>query len=117
MPLAIPFLVQHRRVGPCMRMVTADQVRVGGQEGMLAEAHPTPGENLAIEADIGMIRDDDVSVLATQDGAAPDEDTAADVDAAIVGPLRVKTTPVIYHHVVPDSDFVADVEGPRWCRT
>ena len=76
-----PLLVEHRRVNAIEGVVAADQVRVGGDEGMLAESDATAGENLAVEADVGVVVDDDVAVLAAQDRSAADEDTVPDVDA------------------------------------
>ena len=105
-PLGDPVLMEHRRVGAVVGMVSTDQVHVCRNQGVLAEADTTAGEDLAVEADARVVVDLDVSILAAQNGAPPDEDTGSDVDATVVGTLRVQAAPVVDYYVVPDTNLV-----------
>ena len=58
------------------------------------------------EADVGAVFDDDVAVLAAQDGVAANEHAVADGDAAVVGAFRIQAAQVVDHDVVADVDFV-----------
>ena len=53
-----------------------------------------------------MILDDDVAVLAAEDGVAADEHAVADDDAAVVGALGVEAALIVDDHVVADADLV-----------
>ena len=73
----------------------------------LADADARGREDLAVEADVGAVLDDDVAVLAAQDRVAADEDAVADGDALVVGALRIEAAQVV------DDDVVADVNLVR----
>ncbi len=76
-----------------------------------AHAHARGGKNLAVEAEVGVIADDDVAVLAAEDGVAAHEHPGPDDDAGVVRPLRVEAAAVVDHHVVADRDLVRVAEG------
>ena len=59
-----------------------------------------------LNADVGAILDDDVAVLAAQNGVAADEHAVADRDARVVGALRVEAAAVVDDDVVADEDLV-----------
>src|SRR5450759_2466303 len=87
-------------------MVAADDVAVRRQQRVASDRHLARREQLAVEADVGPVGDVDIAVLARQDRVPPDEDAAADRDAAITVPLRVDQAVVVDDHVVADPDLV-----------
>jgi hypothetical protein len=81
-------LLENGDVNAIVQVITANQIGVRGHQDALANADTGGGEDLAVESEVGVVLDDDVAVLATQDRVASDEDTFADDDADVVAPLR-----------------------------
>ncbi len=87
-------------------MCPADEVTIGSQEDFTTEYYSACGEDLAVEAYIGLRADLDVAVLAAQDRVAADEDSVGDDNAAVVAPLGIQQDVVVNYHVVADVDLV-----------
>ena len=65
----------------------------------------------AVEADVGAIVDDDVAVLAAQDGVAAHEDAVADADALVVRAFGIQAAQIVDHDVVADVNLVRMAQG------
>src|SRR6476660_5125093 len=87
-------------------MVAANEIAVRGDERVLPDLDACRGKQLAVEADVGAIGEDDVPVLAREDRIAADEDAAADRDAGVVLALGVEQAVIVDDDVVADADLV-----------
>ena len=52
-------------------MVTTDDVGVGGKQGACADGHAARREDLAVEADVGAVVDQDVAGLVHEERLVP----------------------------------------------
>ena len=87
------------------------EVAVGGDQRLRPEGDPAGREDLAVEADVGAVAEDDVAALARQDRVAPDEHAAADGDALVPVALGVEQAVIVDHHVVADADAMRMAQG------
>ena len=94
-------LVDHGRICALELVAAADQVDLRREQGVRADRHARAREDLAVEAEVRVIAERDVAVLAGEDRPASEEDAAADVDAPVRRALGVE------HHQVVDGDAVA----------
>src|SRR5687768_17803957 len=69
---------------PYTTLFRSNEIGVSRYQNVLADAHTRRREDLAVESDIGAILDEDVAVLAAEDGIAADEHAVADRDALVV---------------------------------
>ena len=91
----------------CLELVApADEVGLRGEEAVLPHRHARAREDLAVEAEVAVVADRDVAVLAGEDRAAAEEDAAAHVDAPVRRPLRVEDDEVVHGHAVAEADLV-----------
>ena len=102
----LPRLLDHGDARLLELVPAADQVRVGREEPVAADRDLRSGEDLGVEADVHVVAERDVAVLAGQDRAAPEEDAGAQLDAAVRGALGVEHDEVVHHHVVAEMDLV-----------
>ena len=104
-------LLEHGNVDAVIQMVAAHEIRVGRHQDALPHRHARCGKDLAVEPDVRVIANDDVAVLAAEDGVTPDEDPVADRNAPVVGALGVEAALVVDDHVVADLNLVGMPEG------
>jgi hypothetical protein len=99
-------LLDDRAVGLLELVPPPDEVRLGGEEAVPSHRDVRPGEDLAVEAEVPVVSDRDVPVLARQDRAAAQEHRPPDVDPTVRGPLRVEHHEVVHGHPVAEPDLV-----------
>src|SRR5687768_12494679 len=91
---------------PYTTLFRSNEIGVSRYQNVLADAHTRRREDLAVESDIGAILDEDVAVLAAEDGIAADEHAVADRDALVVETLGIEATQIVDHDVVTDMNLV-----------
>jgi hypothetical protein len=91
-------------------MIAADDIGIGGEESAAADRHAAGGKELAVEADIGVVAQLDIAVLAREDCVASNEYAVPDPDAAVRLALGVHEAVVVDDHIVADMNLVGVAE-------
>jgi hypothetical protein len=95
-PSVMPFDARSCAIDGHVRLLelvaAADEVRVGGEEAVPPDRHLRAGEDLGVEADVDVVPERDVAVLAGQDGAAAEEDARCRCGSRVRVPLASSRT-------------------------
>src|SRR5262245_12456489 len=91
-------------------VIAADYVAVCGHQHTLADPDAARRKHLAVEPDVGAVRQLDIAVLARENRVAADEHAIADFDAGIGRALGVEQTLIVDHDVSADTNLVRVTE-------
>ena len=94
------FLIENRSVRAFVFMVSSDEIGIGSNQRIFTKSYLASRKNLAVKTNVRTIINNDVTVFATENRVATDEDPVSNRNPYIGRAFGIEDTSIINDNVV-----------------